>query len=257
MALPMARLGACIFGFSLSLSSIAAFAQERLLVFAPASLGAVMKEVGAAYSRAGDARPVFSVAGTAQLARQVAAGVPADIFISADKRWMDYVVSKGAAAPHEVRAFLGNSLVLAVRRETENWADGKGLLTDARFAMGNPQSVPAGTYAQSALEAKGWWETAKPNAVYTENVRVAVKWLTRGEVGAALVYGSDVASEPDLRAALTFDEKEHGTIRYYVALVGDTPSEKARDFAGFLSSAAAQALFVEAGFSRLPETATD
>lgn len=225
-------------------------AREQMVVFAPASMGDVMGHLGDAFVANGGPRPVFSVAGTAQLARQVVVGAPADVFISADKRWMHYVVERGAVESAAVVPFAGNQLVLAVRRNVETQTEPEALLTGSRFAMGAPDSVPAGTYGRAALQARGWWEKAKPQAVYSENVRIALKWLARGEVAAALVYATDVAAEPLVKPVLTFDGADHPPIRYFAAPVGQ-PSATAQAFLTFLTSPAAQDVLTKAGFTRM------
>ncbi|MEM9732732.1 MAG: molybdate ABC transporter substrate-binding protein [Pseudomonadota bacterium] len=227
-------------------------AQKRLVVFAPASMGDVMGHLADAFVAQGGTRPVFSVAGTAQLARQVVAGAPADIFISADERWMDHVVEKGAVESAVVVPFAGNGLVLAVRTDVGSETEPETLLTKSRFAMGAPDSVPAGTYGRAALQARGWWELAKPQAVYSENVRLALKWLARGEVGAALVYATDVAAEPMVKSAFTFAQGDHPPIRYFAAPIGQ-PSAKAEVFLNFLASPAAQDALKRAGFNIIGE----
>lgn len=213
-------------------------------------MGEVMTEIGTAWAAKGKPRPVLSVAGTSQLARQVVAGAPADVFVSADERWMDYVVDREGAAEADVVHFASNRLVLAVRVETENWADVEGLVTTDRFAMAAPDSVPAGTYGREALQSLGWWDAAQPKAVFSENVRVALKWLARGEVGAALVYATDVAVEPAVKAAYTFAQKDHAPIRYLAAPVlrDGAISDGGKAFVNFLTSPDAKAILARAGF---------
>ena len=144
---------------------------------------------------------IASIAGTAQLARQVEAGAPAHIFISADRKWGDYLAKTGNIVPVTRRSIAKNTLVVAVRRETENWADVEKLLTTGRFSMAEPENIPAGRYAKEALENLNWWPDAKTHAVFGENVRVALRSLARGEVDAAIVYQTDLRADPDVRAA--------------------------------------------------------
>ncbi|MEE9314249.1 MAG: molybdate ABC transporter substrate-binding protein [Rhizobiaceae bacterium] len=229
------------------LSAGLSFAAERLVVFTPSSLGDVLSEIAMAYENRSGQKIVLSIAGTSQLARQLEAGAPADIFMSADRRWMDWAIDKSLIDEKSQVSFASNRLVLAVRSETENWADPKALLTQFPFAMGEPDSVPAGHYAREALRAKGWWSEAKSHAVYGENVRVALRRVVLGEVGAAIVYGSDIAVEPGVKSLLVFPSDSHTAIAYIVAQT-ENAKTGAGDFISFLTTPAAGAIFARAGF---------
>ncbi|MEM9677467.1 MAG: molybdate ABC transporter substrate-binding protein [Pseudomonadota bacterium] len=229
-------------------------AAERLTVFAPSSLTDVMSAVTKAYEAHSGGAVVLSFAGSAQLARQVAAGAPADIIISAHPDWMNYLIENRAVDPKSVRIIAGNRLVIAVRREVENWSEPLKLLQSDRFAMGEPDSVPAGTYAREAMLNLGIWFKAKSQAVYGENVRVALFRLVRGEVGAAVVYESDLTLETGARVAYRFDPSTHADIRYVIAPVMTSRPKSSMDtFIDFLTGADGQAVFKEFGFLPLSE----
>ncbi|MEM1037888.1 MAG: molybdate ABC transporter substrate-binding protein [Pseudomonadota bacterium] len=230
-------------------SPLQAMAAERLTVFAPSSLTDVMSAVTRAYEAQSGETVVWSFAGSAQIARQVAAGAPADIIISAHPDWMNYLIETRSVDAKSVQTMARNRLVIAVRREVENWSEPLKLLQSDRFAMGEPDSVPAGTYAREAMQNLGIWSAAKAQAVYGENVRVALFRLLRGEVGAAVVYESDLALETGARVAYRFDQSTHADIRYVIAPIKTaTPNSSVNTFIDFLTGADGQAVFREFGF---------
>lgn len=229
-----------------------AIAAERLLVFAPSSMTEAIGELAATFEVQTGIAVKVSIAGTAQLARQMEAGAPADVFISADDVWMNWLVERDLVQPISRVAIAGNHLVIAVRAETENWVDAKALLTTDRFAMAEPNTVPAGRYAKQALESAGLWQQARHNAVYGENVRVTLARLVRGEVGAALVYASDVNIEPRARAALIFPGDSHAMI-VYSAVLSKHAQADGQKFLDFLNAPKSRSVFLKAGFTEPTE----
>ncbi|MEM8750388.1 MAG: molybdate ABC transporter substrate-binding protein [Pseudomonadota bacterium] len=230
---------------------------KRLVLFAPASMTDVIGEVARAYETATSNTLLVSVAGTAQLARQIEAGAPAHAIVSADQLWLDWLEQRNLLMAGSRAALVGNKLVIAVRREVENWADPMGLLTQSRFAMADPESIPAGRYAREALQSLGVWDKARGQAVYGENVRVTLRQLALGEVGAAIVYATDTAAEPQVKVAWTFPEQHHSKILYGVAAVAnvrddstEAQSQDARDLVTFLTGSKALEIFEKAGFKR-------
>ena len=223
---------------------------ERLLVFAPSSMTEVIGKLNEAFEDQHGITAIASIAGTAQLARQVEAGAPAHIFISADRKWGNYLAKAGNIVTETRLSIAKNTLVVAVRRETENWADVEKLLTTGRFSMAEPENIPAGRYAREALENLNWWPDAKTHAVFGENVRVALRSLARGEVDAAIVYQTDLRADPDVRAAYTFRSDQHSPIIYEATLVQQAQSnENARTYLSFLTSDTALSILLKAGFS--------
>ena len=243
-----------IFIFLLSLLfAVSGHTADRLLVFAPASLTGTIDKIAEAFTAETGRSVAVSVAGTPQLARQLESGAPADIFISADESWMNWVRERKLLSKStSITKIAGNNLVVAVRRETENWVDIEKLLTTSRFAMAEPDSVPAGRYAKEALISRGWWEAAKDNAAYGENVRVTLRRLALGEVEAAIVYASDLQTEPDVRAGLTFAGNEHSPIVTYAALTVNA-AEGANEFLTFLTGEKALTVLRTAGFVAPPK----
>jgi len=229
-----------------------ALSAPRLLVFAPSSMAESIQKIAARYDAINGSVTKISVAGTAQLARQLEAGAPADLFISADTIWMDWLSARNLIRPDTIKAIAANKLVLAVRNETENWIDVEAALTSSRFAMADPNSVPAGRYAKQALISKSWWDSAKRFATYGENVRVALRRLTLGEVSSAIVYQSDLHIEPRARAAFLFSETDHAPIIYSAALSKNARSSSDA-FLSFLNSQKARNIFLQAGFLPAPK----
>lgn len=232
-----------------ALSPVNTYAHERLLVFAAASLTETLSAIAKAFETFTGTPVVISYAGTQQLARQLDAGAPASVFISADKVWLDWARERGLLAEQPATIFASNRLVLAVRNEVENWADAESLLTRSRFAMADPEAVPAGRYARQALVSKGWWEKAQPNAVFGENVRVTLKRVSLGEVSGAIVYATDAVIDANVRAVYTFDAESHDPIRYYAAATR-TASKEAAVFLNFLETDEARAILKDAGFGQ-------
>lgn len=224
-----------------------------LLIFAPSSMTEVMESAVAAFNKAHQVKAVLSIAGTPQLARQLDAGAPADIFITADRDWMDWAVARGLVKANDISPLAGNRLVLAVRNEIENWADVDGLLTTSRFAMAEPESVPAGRYARQALKHRKLWKKARLFAEFGDNVRITTRRLARGEVAAALVYGTDVVAEPGIKPLYTFPKTSHDPIIYWMSKVKGSNGKLSDMFVDHLKGAGLGTIFAKAGF--LPPSA--
>lgn len=234
---------------ALVLVSTASRAEEPITVFAAASMKDAMEAAAGEYqAAAAGSRVIFSFAASSVLARQIEAGGPADIFISADEQWMDWLAARDLIRHETRRALAGNALVLAAAAGAATVEHPGILLAAGRFAMGDPAHVPAGRYAKAALEHLGLWERVRSNAVFGENARVALELVRRGEVAAAVVYASDRLAAPELATVLTFPEASHPRIVYPAALVagGD---ERAASFLDFLSGETGQRILAAHGFS--------
>jgi molybdate transport system substrate-binding protein len=227
-----------------------------LTVFAAASLSGALQRIGTLWQQTGHDAPRFSFASSGTLARQIAAGAPANLFISADEHWMDWLAQRGLTEPGSRSDLLGNTLVLVMPKASARpVALGPGLDVEAllgakgRVAVGDPASVPAGLYARQALVALSLWDRLKDRLAPAADVRAALQLVSRGEAPAGIVYGSDVRVAPDLAVAATFPAASHPAIVYPVALVAGQATMTARDFAAFLSTAPATAVFRQAGFT--------
>ena len=216
--------------------------QERILVFAAASLKNALDEVNAAYGK-----PVTaSYAASSALARQIEAGAPAQVLISADLEWMDYLEKKNLLGPGTRRNLLGNRLVWIVPAAAPRVSDPlQALGADSRLALADPQHVPAGKYAKAALQKMGLWNSVATRIAAAENVRAALALVARGEAPLGIVYRTDALAEPRVAVAGAIDPRLHPPIVYPAALL----SSGGADYFGFLASPQAKAIFARHGFS--------
>jgi len=254
----MVRVAILAILFWLSLSPVA-MAQTRLLVFAAASLKNVMQEAGKQFEQRCHCTLVFSFASSGTLARQIRAGAPAHVFISADTRWMDWLSRNRSISDQTIRMIAGNRLVIAVSKDSGLTQSEPAtpesipkILDVGRIAMAEPDSVPAGRYGKQALQTSGLWQKLSGKIVYGENVRVALALVARGDVNAAIVYFSDARIEPRVKIAYIFDKGSHDQIRYPAGLVETTVAAnqaKATEFMDYLTSRSAQRIFQEFGFT--------
>lgn len=225
-------------------------AAEKTIVFAAASLKDALDHVAAEY-RASGGEVTISYAGSGVLARQVERGAPADVYISANVDWMDYLVAGGMVEAQSVVDLLGNQLVVAVRAETAGELTLQSIVGSDRFAMGDPSHVPAGIYAKQALISRGLWETAQSNAVFSENVRVALAQVARAELSAAIVYNSDVFSERRVAALHLFEPSDHSEIIYQGVVLRRDKNLTGARFLTFFQAAIANGDLSRFGFSAL------
>lgn len=230
---------------------------QSMTVFAAASLKNALDEVHAAYAKSGSGRPVAAYAASSALARQIENGAPAQVFISADLDWMDYVEKKGLLAAGSRRNLLGNRLVLiAPAGSTAQVALAPGvnlaalLGASGRLAVGDPQHVPAGKYAKAALEKLGAWDGLSGRLAAAESVRAALAFVARGEAPLGIVYETDARAEPKARVVATFPEGLHPPVTYPAALLRGAKPEAAQ-YLQFLSSPQAKAIFARHGFTPL------
>lgn len=222
---------------------------DTVTVFAAASVQTALDEVVAGYEAASGDKVVVAYGGSAALARQIVAGAPADIFISAAPEWMDVVEGAGLIRTGTRRDMLGNTLVLVgTEGRVAQGADVVGLLGDGKLAMGMVEVVPAGQYGKQALSALGVWAKVERQVVQVENVRQALALVARGEAALGVVYGSDAVAEPRVQVLGVFPESSHAPIRYPVAVM----AEAGLGAAGFLAAmGAARAVFERQGFKVL------
>lgn len=225
-------------------------------VFAAASLTDALGDIGKAYQARTGKSVTFSFAASSALARQIEASGGADIFISADTDWMDYLDRKGLIAPKTRSNLLGNRLVLiapagsTIALKVAPHFDLSGALAGGRLAIADPDSVPAGKYARAALTALGVWSTVADHLALAENVRVALAYVARGEAPLGVVYTTDALSEKRVKIVGTFPANSHPAIVYPAALVQDARPE-ARSFLVFLGGPQARAIFEKDGFTVL------
>jgi len=226
-------------------------------VFAAASLTDALQEAGKAYQQKTGHTVVFSFAASSALARQIEVSPGADVFISADTDWMDYLDNKGLIDRATRKDLVGNSLVLIAPVQSSIGVkiaphfDLASALGGGRLAIADPAWVPAGKYGKAALAALGAWEGVAGHLAPAENVRVALAYVARGECPLGIVYGTDAAAEPRVRVVDTFPESSHPPIRYPAAATkGAKPL--AREFLAFLAGPQSRAIFQKDGFTVLP-----
>ncbi|TGX55635.1 molybdate ABC transporter substrate-binding protein [Sphingomonas gei] len=226
-------------------------AQRGPLVLAAASLQESLNTAADAWARLGHARPVLSFAASSALARQVAAGAAADLFISADEPWMDDVQRRGLIAPGSRANLVGNRLVV-VQPSTAPAAANlplSRLLATGRVALADPASVPAGRYAQASLTRLGLWKAIAPRVVRGENVRAALALVERGAAEWGVVYATDARASQRVRAVRMLPAASHPPIRYPLARLRTATSPDAEEFRRFLLSGAGRAIFARFGFT--------
>jgi molybdate transport system substrate-binding protein len=230
--------------------------QPALLIFGASSLTNVLDEIGAAYTRETGQALKFSYAASSALARQIEANARADVFFSADSEWMDYLQTRNLIDKSTRKDLLGNRLVLVapigskVQLKIAPNFPLAATLGKERLATGDPDSVPVGRYARSALTALGVWNDVADRLVRAENVRAALAFIARGEVPLGIVYETDALVEKQVRVVDVFPENTHLPIIYPVATTLNARAGS-REFIEFLSGPAAEALFKKYGFAVL------
>ncbi len=225
-----------------------------MVVFAAASLKTALGAASAAWAKETGRATSISYAGSNALAKQIEAGAPADLFLSADLAWMDDAEAKGTIRPDTRINLLRNALVLVAPRGAApklTLAPGVDLaraLAGGRLAMGHVEAVPAGKYGRAALDTLGAWDGVKGQIAQAENVRAALLLVARGEAPLGIVYATDAASEPGVEVVATFPEDSHPPIVYPVALTKESRNADAAAFLGYLRSPAARPFFEQQGF---------
>lgn len=232
----------------------------QVLVFAAASLTDAMAEVGAAYEARTDNTVRFSFASSSILARQIAQGAPAQIYISANIKWMDYLANKGKILPASRKQLLANQLVLIAPQHSSlgrvkirsGFALAR-LLGHGHLAMGNPAHVPAGIYGKQALQSLHVWSQVKARVVRSANVRAALALVARGEVPLGIVYRSDAMATGQVRIVGVFPAASHNPVLYLAALTHTVGAsdQAAREFFAFMACAIADRILASYGFKVL------
>jgi len=231
-----------------------AAAQPReLTVFAAASLKDALDAVDAAFVKAGGPAVKASFAASSTLARQIEQGAPADVFVSADSAWMDYVADRRLLKARSRTDLLTNKLALiAPAGSNARLTIRRGFplaqaLGDGRLAMAGPD-VPASRYGKTALETLGVWSAVQAKAAYGENVRAALNFVARGEAPLGVVYDTDAMVEPRVRIVGLFPASSHPPIVYPAAIVARSDNPAAQRYLAFLKGPQAAAIFRRYGF---------
>jgi molybdate transport system substrate-binding protein len=225
------------------------------LVLAAASLQEGLTTAADRWAAKGHARPVLSFAASSALARQIAQGAPADLFLCADEEWMDYAAKASMIQPKTRARFLTNRLALIAPANSPlrltiapNFPLAAALGPNGRLAMGEPSSVPAGKYAAQALRSLKIWPQIAPRIAGAESVRAALALVARGEAPLGITYATDAKVEPRVRTIALFPDGLHTPITYPIALLTRSTAPEAEGFRRFLLSGEGRAIFAAYGF---------
>jgi molybdate transport system substrate-binding protein len=225
-----------------------------VMVFAAASLKEAMDEQARRFETGTGNKVTVAYGASNALARQIEAGAPADIFISADLDWMDYLDQRHLLAPGTRFNLLRNTLVLvapAASKATPDIGPNFALaaaLGQEKLAMANPDSVPAGKYGKAALEKLGVWSGVEKQVARAENVRAALVLVSRGEAPFGIVYATDALADKGVRVVGTFPPDSYPAIVYPAAVIATAKSAAARPLLDYLRSPAARPVWEKYGF---------
>jgi len=235
-----------------------ASAAEKVTVFAAASTTNALTDIGKLFMKKqlGDFVPSFASSST--LAKQIENGAPADIFVSADQKWMDYLSRKQLIDPKSRINLLGNRIVLIAPKDSHlnkvdihKGFDLAGLLADGKLAMGDPAHVPAGIYGKAALVQLDAWRTVSPGVARAKDVRAALALVERAEASLGIVYATDAAISDQVKVVGVFPKDSHPPIIYPVAVVAGNNRPVVERFLKFLESPEAKAIYKKYGFTVL------
>ena len=232
---------------------------DPVKVFAAASLKKAIDAVGAAWTTKDKTKAILpTYAASSALAKQIEQAAPADVFISADLDWMNYLSQKKLTVEATRKTLLGNTLVLVaangsgIKLELAPGADISGTLAGGMIALADVKAVPAGKYAKASFDKLGLWSSIEANVAQSENVRAALALVAHGDAKLGVVYATDAKSEPKVEIVATFPEDSHAPIVYPVAVTAASTNADAKAFVDFLSSDEAKSIFTAQGFKVLP-----
>jgi molybdate transport system substrate-binding protein len=234
------------------------FSQDKpLLVFAAASLKNALDQIAAAWRKETGKQATISYAASSTLAKQIENAAPADLFISADEDWMDYLQQRKLIDQASRIDLLGNRLVLIASKDSKvetTIASGfplAQLLGGGKLAMADPNAVPAGKYGKAALTQLGVWPSVEKQVAAAENVRAALLLVARGEAPLGIVYQTDAAAEPGVKIVAAFPPDTHPPILYPMARVAGSNNPDTASLAAYLQGPAARAMLEAQGFTVL------
>lgn len=247
-------------GVALTLSATLAMpafaAEQKITMFAAASLTNALQEIAAQYKKEKNVDIVSSFASSSTLARQIEQGAPADLFISADQQWMDYAQDKKLTDTATRYTLLGNALVVIAPKAsdvkhfaiTDN-TDWKSLLKGGHLAVGDPDHVPAGIYAKEALQNLKAWDELSPVMARANDVRSAMALVEREEAPLGIVYGSDAVASAKVKVVSIFPKESHKPVEYPMAIIKDHNNATVTGFYEYLKTPAAADVFKRYGFT--------
>lgn len=229
------------------LVSLTTSATQKITVFAAASLTNAMQDIATTYK---DAEIVFSFASSSVLAKQIEQGAPADIFMSADQKWMNYLIEHKVAT--DKQNLLKNGLVLIAPKQSKLEkveinanTDWQAILPKGeRLAVGDPDHVPAGLYAKESLTNLGVFDKLLPQMAPASNVRDALMLVERNEAALGIVYSTDAKVSDKVKIIGSFPAETFTPIEYPITLL----KPEAKEFYQYLSSETAKMIFQKYGF---------
>lgn len=229
-----------------------------VVVFAAASLKNVLDDINGDIQKATGKHAEISYAASSTLAKQIENAAPADVFISADLKWMDYLDDKKLIVDSTRINLLGNALVLIAPKNStaavtiaSNFPLASLLGADGKLAMADPAAVPAGIYGKAALTKLGVWDSVSGRVAAAENVRAALALVSRGEAPFGIVYKTDAAVDPNVKVVATFPADSVPPIIYPMALTTSSKNPDAKAFAVYLRGPEARVAFEKGGFNVL------
>lgn len=247
-------LNAALFGFGTfaaqgSAQESATGGPRELLIVAAASLADVLPAIAEEWSSDGPVAARFSFDATSRLAMQVVSAAEADVFVSADDRWMRWLEDQGAVEVGTARMVARNELVAIVPRGSQTPAGPDDLAQHDRIALGG-ENVPAGRYARAALTATGVWDDVEGRIVSGGSVRGVLEWVARAEVPVGVVYRTDALAEPGVKIAFSFGRASHPPIQYWAApVISSADPRAARSFVDFVAGPDGEEIFLASGFA--------
>jgi molybdate transport system substrate-binding protein len=227
---------------------------DSVLVFAAASLTKPLESISRQYKNLTKTKVRLSFAASSSLARQIVQGAPADIFISANKAWMNYAAEEASLETNTTMIIAANRLVLAAPQKIftpymlMDDTTLSGVLKTGRLAMADPDHVPLGLYGRQALRHLGLWDYAAPRLARTVNARATVALLERDETPAGIIYHSDARQSANLHVLYHVPAVSHDPINYLAAIVRGKDRPAVRQFLIALQSQVAKAIFSHDGF---------
>ena len=244
---------ALIIGIALGISQPVA---AKVTVFAAASMTNALQQIADEYKKVNPQEEViFSFASSSALARQISTGAPADIFVSADQKWMDFVQEKKAIEESSRTVLVGNNLVMIAPKSSQidkvDLTDSKwqSLLNGNFLAVGDPEHVPVGIYAKAAFTHLGQWQALENKLARTDNVRSALALVERAEAPLGVVYATDAKVAREVKTVAVFPPQSHPPIEYPAAIVKDHDNKDTQAFFTYLKSNEAKKVFAENGFA--------
>ena len=252
------RLASCVVAGMAGLALLLApevVSAQNLTVLAAASLKEALDNVSAQFQRTGGGKVAVAYAASSALAKQIENGAPADVFISADLDWMDYVDQRKLLRAGTRANLLRNRLVLIAPADSKVQVEVKPgfaldkLLGDGKLSMADPDSVPAGKYGKAALEKLGVWSAVERRVARGDNVRTALNFVARNEAPLGIVYETDAFAEKKVRVVARFPQDAYPAIVYPVAALAGGKHAGTAGFLNYLKSIEARAIFEKYGFS--------